>query len=226
MPEESVRKKRVVVSSTRTPKKRTTASSRTSRTSTTAPKKAVAKKVSTKRVTKKKKLESIEEEEIFEEVEENEEEVGAAPKRKAPTPLASTNASFAKSRRSALIGVVTFSLVLIVSAVIGLSDTGVVNVQSRIAERMASASPEERVRLEGQQRAQAAAQVPDGGLVPSGVSENQAESVVASSTDVTASSTDATASSTDSMNASSTTSLVSEPEETVAGASSSIPTLE
>ncbi len=215
MPEESVRKKSTR-STTRAPKKRAAATSRTAKPKdATKPRRTAAKKAPAKRVVKrapKKTAEELEEE-IFEAIEE------MTPVRKAPTPIAETNASLAKSRRTLFIGVGVFAVLFMISAVVGLSDAGVVNVQSRFDERMVNASPEERAHLEEQQRAAAAARVPDGGLVPSGVPVEPVVPVMATTTDdLLASSTDAIASSTDALSTTTLDTLV--PEPAVAGASS------
>jgi hypothetical protein len=117
------------------------------------------------------------------------------PRRKAPTPVAETNERAARSNILLYAGIGAFTVLLGVSAVIGFTDRGAINVQNLIESRMASASPEEKARLEQAQKA-TANNVPDGGLILSDTPDAPVVPV-ATSTPSTASSTDATASSTE-----------------------------
>lgn len=65
------------------------------------------------------------------------------------------------------IGLGLFITLLAAGIVIGLKDSGAINVEAVIAERKANASPEERAVIERAQQSVNLTQVPDGGLVPS-----------------------------------------------------------
>ncbi len=117
------------------------------------------------------------------------------PRRKAPTPVAETKERAARSNVLLYAGIGVFAVLLALSAVIGFTDRGAINVQNLIESRMASATPEEKARLEQAQKA-TANNVPDGGLILSDTPDAPA-APVATSTPSTASSTDATASSTE-----------------------------
>ncbi len=118
------------------------------------------------------------------------------PRRKAPTPTITPRV--VERRIGLYVGIGVFILMIGISAVIGFTDKGAINVRGIIESKMASATPEERARLERAQKA-TANNLPDGGLVASGVPEATPPSIAtttASTTPPVASSTDATASST------------------------------
>ncbi len=121
----------------------------------------------------------------------------AAPRRKAPT-LTITPRT-ADKRTGLYLGVGVFLFMFGISAAIGFTDEGAINVRGIIESRMASATPEERARLEQAQKATANS-LPDGGLMASGVPEAAPPPIAtttASTTPAAASSTEAAASSTD-----------------------------
>lgn len=125
------------------------------------------------------------------------EPAATAPRRKAPTSAVTPRT--AKKSMALIIGSSVFVLFIGLSAIIGVTDKGAINVRGIIESRMASATPEERARLEQAQKA-TANNVPDGGLVASGIPEAAPEpmaTTTATTTPSTASSTVATASSTD-----------------------------
>ncbi len=127
----------------------------------------------------------------------SEEQVAAQPKRprrKAPTPVAETTAQSKRNNRLLFVGVGIFVALFVLSAVIGFMDSGAINVRGIIESRMASATPEEKARLEQAQKA-TANNVPDGGL---SLSETQTTPApIATTSPETASSTDASATSTE-----------------------------
>lgn len=123
----------------------------------------------------------------------------AAPVRKAPTrtPVSTTKNAEGKSDSRKLkivvLGVALFSVLLGVSALIGMSDKGELDVASAIAQRKQNASPEEKQALESVPTEQTKPSAPNGGLVGMGAPEP-----VAPAPEVTASTTPQTASSTES----------------------------
>lgn len=117
----------------------------------------------------------------------------ARPRRKAPTAVAATRPAAPVKNYFLYTGIAVFVLLFGMGAILGLTSDGAIDVGSIMNERIAAASPEERARLEQAQRA-TANQVPDGGLIASGVPETAAPA--STSTELTASSTDANASST------------------------------
>lgn len=92
----------------------------------------------------------------------------STPRRKAPTTVTTVSRTSKRSNYFLWTGVVCFVLLFGIGAFIGVSADGAINVQNIIANRMSSASPEERAILEQAARATLLNNIPDGGLVPSG----------------------------------------------------------
>ncbi|MFM2381510.1 MAG: hypothetical protein RLZZ76_277 [Candidatus Parcubacteria bacterium] len=122
-----------------------------------------------------------------------------SPVRKAPTRTLDTAVSPVSRRRDSrklkviILGTFLFSVLLGVSALIGMSDKGELDVASAITERKQSAtSEEEKQALESVPTEQIQPSAPNGGLVGMGAPEPvvQLPEVTASSTEQTASSTE------------------------------------
>lgn len=124
----------------------------------------------------------------------------AVPARKAPvvrtvsTPVRSHGAS----GRTFLIGMVLFLILLGVSAAIGYSDKGQLDVEQTIAVRKQNATPEEQQILNNVPTQQQQNNIPNGGLIGVGKSPKpEPVEPVSTSTDETASSSEVSASSTE-----------------------------
>lgn len=117
--------------------------------------------------------------------------------RKAPI---KTEVIAPKNRRSPkvlIVGLILFLLVMGVSALIGFSDTGQLNVENTIRERKQNATGDEQAALQSVPIEQAGAGAPNGGLVGMGQTAPEVVVPVATSTDNTSSSSSSlTASST------------------------------
>jgi hypothetical protein len=123
----------------------------------------------------------------------------AATVRKAPSravPAAASSRLAAAPRRGAplLLGPVLFLIIVGISAGIGYSDHGSLDVPSAILERKQNATPEERAALESVPTQQGNA-APNGGLVATGKPQPEPSPVTASTTE-SGTSTESTASST------------------------------
>ena len=114
--------------------------------------------------------------------------------RTAPAPTRPKGAS----GRTFLIGMVLFLVLIGVSAAIGYSDKGQLDVEQTITLRKQNATPEEQQVLNNVPTQQQQNAAPNGGLIGVGKSPKpQPSEPVATSTDETASTSDATASSTE-----------------------------
>ncbi len=116
--------------------------------------------------------------------------------RKAPARILPPVQNSRRTPKMFLAGFVFFVVLLGVSAAIGLSDKGQLNVENLITARKQNATPEEKVVLESVPTEQAKNNIPNGGLVGMG----QPEPVIPPSVDTsstTATTTDNTASSTE-----------------------------
>ncbi len=154
-------------------------------TTKTAPKKAVAKRV-TKTPAKKKATTTTTT---------RKRTTRTAATRKAPTPVAETQAYKRKNTLVLVSGMVVFVMVLGVSAVLGMSGQGAINIETRLAEIKEQATPEEREKMTSIPVKKSS--LPDGGLVPSGVPDAPVvPPQSASTTDIFATSTDEVASTT------------------------------
>ena len=126
----------------------------------------------------------------------------ASPVRKAPTRTAASmstevsSASRADSRKLkvTVIGVGLFALLLGVSALIGMSDKGELDVASAISQRKQNAGAEEKQALESVPTEQINPSAPNGGLVGMGAPPPvvQVPEAIASSTELTATTTKTT----------------------------------
>ncbi len=114
-------------------------------------------------------------------------------RRKAPTVRMAEAPQAPRQNYFLYTGIAVCALLFGIGAAIGFSSDGAIDVGQIMNERIATASPEERARLEQAQRA-TANQVPDGGLVASDVQDDPVP--VATTTDGLASTTDALATST------------------------------
>jgi hypothetical protein len=122
-----------------------------------------------------------------------------APSRAVPAETASRPAASSRRGLSLLLGPVLFFIVIGISAGIGYSDHGALDVPSAILERKQNATPEERAALDAVPTQQGNA-APNGGLVASGKPAPEPEPVTASSTE-NGTSTESAASSTPETNA-------------------------
>lgn len=120
--------------------------------------------------------------------------------RKAPTESATASYRGENKQRSKtfIIGCIFFAVLLGVSAMIGYSDKGQLNVEATIASRIKNASPEEQESLRDVPIQQQQTVIPNGGLVGMGQSEPPPAppAPISTSTDATASSTDVVATTT------------------------------
>ena len=135
--------------------------------------------------------------------------------RKAPTELrSSTSVSRGKTHgKTFIIGLIFFVVLLGVSALIGYSDKGQLNVEATIAKRIQSATPEEQESLKDVPIQQQQTVVPNGGLVGMGQSAPPPPpEPVSTTTDSTATSTEETASSTSQAEEENTADESTEPE--------------
>jgi hypothetical protein len=120
--------------------------------------------------------------------------VRKAPPRVSVAPVATaTHKGSHKKLKVVSVGVFLFAVLFGVSALIGMSDKGQLDVSGAIAERKQNASDEEKKALETVPTEQAQASAPNGGLVGMGAPEPApVPEPTASTTEETASSTEAT----------------------------------
>jgi hypothetical protein len=117
--------------------------------------------------------------------------------RKAPVKTAVATPKTKRSPKVLIIGFALFFLVMGVSALIGFSDTGQLNVENTIRDRKQNATGDEKEALQSVPTEQAVSGAPNGGLVGTGQVVEEAVVPVATSTvDISASSSLQVASST------------------------------
>jgi len=103
--------------------------------------KTTRKKVATKKVTKKSTTKTVAPKKVPT-------KTTKKPARKAPTPVSQNNASDSRTKRLNILGFVLFFVVVGISAIIGISGGGEINIQTTINTLKENATTEERQRIE------------------------------------------------------------------------------